>query len=432
MMRKQIENILRRSPVTLDLARKLRFRLLGALSTGRAPATQDLPGPRVDWRNARPGIAVPPPHVFTDIEVVPATRHHAHQPMFDGGPVWPDFDTLTVMRHAKNGAYIDVNASPSGQNLHSLNEPAIWGGRCFFHFGHLVAEHMNRLPGSLYVNPGATCLFILPPGKVARDVPDHFWAMADWLGLPRGQIRFVTRPMRVARLLVSPQAEQLNQCTPPRWYLDLLDEAARLNKLRSVRNDVLFVTRSSYLSRGGGACAGEDALRTALQRTGVAIMDPERESIDRQMALYAGAKLLIFAEGSALHGRQLLGRVDQKILVLRRRPGSMMAWSMLAPRCREIEYRAAIAGFAVPVNRRNKRLRPHGMAFYDLPALFDILAEQGIDAKSHWDDDLYRQSVERDARGWLRAIMARHDIDQAATKTSVAQVFAAQELGALL
>ncbi|KGJ10668.1 hypothetical protein IT40_10535 [Paracoccus versutus] len=86
-----------------------------------------------------------------------------------------------------------------------------------------------------------------------------------------------------------------------------------------------------------------------MSRAGVAILDPGKETLMRQMALYAGARLLIFAEGSAMHGRQLLGRVDQKILVLRRRPQSRMAWAQLEPKCRKLEYAPIIKAFAMPL-----------------------------------------------------------------------------------
>lgn len=52
-----------------------------------------------------------------------------------------------------------------------------------------------------------------------------------------------------------------------------------------------------------------------------------------------------------MHGRQLLGRVDQKILIPRRRPHSVMAREKLAPRCRPLDCAPVIAAFARPVGR---------------------------------------------------------------------------------
>lgn len=97
--------------------------------------------------------------------------------------------------------------------------------------------------------------------------------------------------------------------TPPDWHLDLLEEVERLNRLAPIQNDVVYVSRNGYLAMGKGGTAGEAALTDALSRAGVAVLDPARTTLGTQMALYAGAKLFVFAEGSAIHGRQLLGRV---------------------------------------------------------------------------------------------------------------------------
>lgn len=264
-----------------------------------------------------------------------------------------------------------------------ITRPLMWGGRCFHHFGHLAAEHMNRIPRALYHQPDAEVVFTLQPGKLIRDVPGYFWDIALWLGLPPGQIRFVTGPFVARRLHVSPQPEHMGALSPPEWYLELLEERARLNGLRPVENEVVYVHRLGESGRGNGGLAGEAALVEALRRAGVAILDPSAEPLSRQLAVYAGARLLIFAEGSALHGRQLLGRVNQKILVLCRRPGSTMAWAQIGPRCRELEYATASRGFACPVTRDGRALLPHGIAFAAVPELLAILARHGVALTRH-------------------------------------------------
>ena len=94
------------------------------------------------------------------------------------------------------------------------------------------------------------------------------------------------------------------------------------------------VSRAGIAQRGGGGHAGESYLIGLLRSKGVTVLDPGQADLSVQMAAYAGAVRLIFAEGSALHGRQLLGRVAQDIDVLRRRPGKVMAQAQLQPRCR--------------------------------------------------------------------------------------------------
>lgn len=420
-MRQGLIRLIRRNPALLERLRIARTDLLGRLpGADRRP---EAPAHLADWSQARPGIAVPPDLVFADIPVVPARRFVYRDLISDGGPVWPDFEATPSLRHQVHDRPVDRNALPGRLLGPRLEGPAIWGGRCFHHFGHLAAEHLNRLPGALYHAPRAPVLFTLQPGKLIRDVPGYVWDMAAWFGLSPDRIRFVTRPLVAGSLHVSPQTEHMSALPPPGWYLDLLDELARLNRLVPVPHPALYVHRVGQLAQGNGACAGEAALVAALQRAGVAVVDPGRESVARQMALYAGARVLIFAEGSAVHGRQLLGRVDQTILVLQRRPGSTMAHAQLAPRCRALDHAPVIGAFACPRSGAGGDMPVHGIAFYDLPALFGVFRAQGIDLEGHWDQADYRRCVRQDARDWARVILARPDLDRAATRGAVAAAF---------
>ena len=79
-----------------------------------------------------------------------------------------------------------------------------------------------------------------------------------------------------------------------------------------------------------------------LQRLGVVVLDPARAAIGEQMARYAGAVGL--CRGLVPAWGQLLGRVDQAIAVLRRRPGKVMAKAALVPRCLGLTYHDVTAG----------------------------------------------------------------------------------------
>ncbi|WJS84678.1 glycosyltransferase family 61 protein [Paracoccus sp. TOH] len=403
------------------------YRLVG--STRRFLSREPLRAPvmsagqPVDWAQARPGIAAPSGLCFRDIQVVPSTRLYHRALMFDGGPVWPAFADTPIVRHKRHGELVDVNASPAATAGPVLFDEAVWGGRCFFHFGHLVAEHISRLPAGLYGQPRLPVLFSLPPGKTAADVPGFFWSVTAWLGLPRDRIHFITRPGIVSQLHVYPQAETLGPDAPPDWYIHLLDELSQLNRLEPIQSEVLYVHRLGEARRGNGCNPGESALVAALARAGVAIMDPGKESLERQMAFYAGAKLLIFAEGSAMHGRQLLGRVDQKILVLRRRPHSTLARAHLIARCRELEYAPIIKAFAQPHRADGSPIPVRGVAFYNVGALHSILAKHGIDIRTHWRPAEYRAAALGDARAWLHEIQSRPEVDRKSTMQHVRVAF---------
>lgn len=425
-MRAILIGFLRRNPRLLHHARTVRSELLGRLPQSKK-RPRDVPAP-ASWARARQGIAVPHDTVFHNVPIVPARRFTYGNAISDGGPVWPDFDNQPLVRHQVHDRFVDENARPWRRSGPLVETPLIWGGRCFHHFGYLAAEHLNRLPGALYHQPEARVVFTLQPGKLVRDVPTYFWEMAAWLGLPPHQILFVTRPFIAARLHVSPQTEHMSALGPPVWYLELLEERLKLNELAPVRAAAAYVHRLGQLAAGNGAVAGDAALVEAMRRAGVAIMDPARESLARQLAVYAGAQLLIFAEGSALHGRQLLGRIDQKILVLCRRPGSTMAWAQIGPRCRELEFASTLRSFAAPVATDGSVLLPHGIGFVDPPAMLHLFARHGIELAQHWDSRAFEQAQREDIAAWTAAISRRHDVDQKATRQALALALGAADL----
>lgn len=402
----------------LEQARWLRQRALSLLPghDHRPPCPAGLP----DWRSARPGIAVPPDTAFHDIQVLPARRYTYLNFVFDGGPVAGA--EADVLHHLVHDRAVPGPAKGVARPL-PLATPAIWGGRCFFHFGHLAVEHMNRLPGALYRHPGLPALFTLQPGKVVSEVPPYFWAMAAWLGLGPDRIRFVTAPLRVPSLHVSPQAEYLEGPAPPAWHLDLLDELPRLNGLRPVPRRVLYVHRLGQLAQGNGAHAGEETLVRALQAAGAAVMDPGSTPFADQMASYAGARHLVFAEGSAVHGRQMLGRIDQEITILRRRPHSMMAHRQLAIRCSALHHAPILRHYLPPIGRNGERMHALGISVFRPEAVIDTFRRLSVDLRPHWSDADHERLVARDLHRWAAAVMKRRDIDRARTREAIAALF---------
>jgi hypothetical protein len=122
------------------------------------------------------------------------------------------------------------------------------------------------------------------------------------------------------------------------------------------------------------------------------------------MQHYAQAGLLIFTEGSAIHGRQLLGRIDQDITILRRRKGSRMARGQMAPRCRSLRYIDTVGG---ALNVRNRYGADVGFAmksFFRIEALFDYFDEIGVPLRARWNREAYRRARDQDVLDWVFAM----------------------------
>jgi hypothetical protein len=334
--------------------------------------------------------------LMRDVPVVPAVSLHQHIP--HGGPIWPGFDRQTGLRHCRDGVAVDTAPDLPAKPVETMPEAAVWGGCIDPHFGHFVAEHVPRLPFALRERPEDTYLFTIDPALHGA-VPGWVWQVLEWLGLPRAQVRLVTAPLRAATLRAGVQGEMLPQVAPTPAYLDLID--GRSAALAPIKSDIAYVCRAGIVVGGGGGMAGEGYVISLLRRLGVSTLDPARADIPTQLATYAGAGHLIFAEGSALHGRQLIGRVAQRITVLRRRRGRSMARAMLKPRVSALQYIDVGSDALVP-QWKNGLPRPDpALVLYDLAQLFSAFGTSGIELAALWDDDAYRAAVADDLSGWL-------------------------------
>ena len=106
-----------------------------------------------------------------------------------------------------------------------------------------------------------------------------------------------------------------------------------------------------------------------------------------------------------MHGRQLLGRLDQRITVLNRRPGSRMAEAMLRPRVAVLSYVEATRSASIPVSSWGEQMFADGLGFYDLDVVFDAFARLGVDIARDWDESSYRNSVLDDVETWRQCML---------------------------
>lgn len=350
---------------------------------------------------------LPPLKVFRDVPVVPVTSVTQHVAL--GGPVWPAFDQQIAARHCRDGQPVDACPTTPAK-AEALTEPALWGGFLNPQFGHLIVEQLTRLPQSRLERPDDLILFTLPPGISADSLPDWVWQLLDWHDVARNRLRLIDRPLLVRQLSVAGQGEMMGKALTQPAYLDLLDRNTARQPLPADPAPVVFVTRAGLVGRGQGGHAGEAFLAEVLRRAGVRVIDPARLSVTGQLAAYAGARALVFSEGSAIHGRLLLGRIAQDIHVLRRRPNRDLAAEQLTPRCDRLRYHAAVGhrlGARMPGGTNRLDLT---VALYDLDVVFALFAGLGHDPAPLWDAEAYRAAVVQDLRGWMSG--CKTDADQ--------------------
>jgi hypothetical protein len=334
--------------------------------------------------------------VFYDVPVVPVTSVHQHVAL--GGPIWPDFAGQTSVRHCRGSLPKDqepVRLAPA----QTLAGDAVWGGFLDSHFGHFVADHVSRLPKALQERPDDLYLFTVDPGMTKDTLVPWVWQLFDWIGLRPDQVHLVTEPVVVRCLRVGAQAEMLHQIGPKPEYLALVEAWAA--GLAPVAAPLLYVSRAGSALQGGGGHAGESYVVSLLEKRGVAVLDPGQAALRVQLAAYAGAEHIVFAEGSALHGRQLLGRMAQDITVIRRRPDKRLAEASLRPRCRSLGYRD-VGTHSLMAYWKSGAKRPNpALSLYDVPVLLRVFNRLGVDLTPEWDNAAYTNAALTDAEAWM-------------------------------
>jgi hypothetical protein len=293
---------------------------------------------------------------------------------------------------------------PTTAPCRTVSQPCVWGGYATSHFGHLIADQLTRVLESRVNRPDDLILFVLRPGGEAADVPDVFWQCLAWYGVGPEQVQFVTEPLLVSDLRCFAQAEPIASSQPCERYLDLLHQNAEARGLVPVPSDLTYVGRMGLLAMGKGGAAGETYLVKVLMQAGVRILDPLKASLREQLAVYSGARALVFAEGSAVHGRQLLGRLEQSIWVLNRRKGARIAAPAIEARCRALTYVEACSQTIGMRGMASKTGQVIGLALYDIDRLFAGFAEIGLDLTVSWDQTAFDAAVSADAETWLAGL----------------------------
>lgn len=362
---------------------------------------------------------------FHDIPVLPNTALYHNNVLGDGGPIWPEL--RPELRHYQAGKPIDRPAqipqealAESLKSAEPLTSPCLWGGYALLHFGHLIGEHLTRIAAARAQRPADPVLFTLAPGKGPASLSDWFWDVVGWYGLAREDVRFITRPVIARELRVAPQAEHLNGGPPDPAYLALVEGLRAARALVPERNDLLYVSRTGMIARGKAVHAGESYLVDLLRKAGVAVLDPGAAPLGKQLALYSGARRIVFAEGSAVHGRQLLGRIAQEITILNRRPGQRIGEGALAARCDRLAYAEATDRIIATIRPDGTRRPARALSFYDLPVLFETFAGLGVDLRRDWDDAAYAAACEADIRAWLAGLPRGWTLEERADEAFLA------------
>ncbi len=333
-----------------------------------------------------------------------------------GGPIWPDWDQQTWPRHQRRGRPVD--ARPAEEEVATdLDEPIAWGGPIVNHFGHQIADFSMRILPSVSTWPSIPLAFSSHPrfGYASlKRTPRFFQALLRWFGVAPEQTRLISETTRVTELFVAAQTEQLNGPGPSPASLDRLDDLVDRHWPKISRTGTVYVSRAGVRGR----FPGEAYLERMLSAAGVWVLRPETVVLEEQIRAYASASTLVFGEGSAMHGTQLLGRSLGDVVVLERRRGKRHAEASLAPRSKSLRYLEVSKSLVHGVTVGGRPATARGMSILDTERLLVAFADLGIDLKRSWRQRDFDKARDTDAMDWVRFwITTKHARAPSSAKT---------------
>lgn len=353
------------------------------------------------------------PLTLSHVRIDPASAEQDKLPL--GGILWEEYrDAPDWARHLRGNVPADLTHKPIDKPPKHMRGSYIWGGYAVYHFGHFIAEQAPRLLRGGLENPHLKLILLLPPQSTPSDVPKWLTDILSWFGFSKARIQYITdTPVIVDELLIYPQEEHLTSA-PTTEYVNLLTNHTKSNLKPSQDIKLTYVSRSSI---PGGGLGGERYLEAALAAHGAHIIYPEKLSLSEQLDIYARSKKLLFAEGSAVHGRQLLGYLKQDIHILVRRKGGLFAGRMIRPRCKNLSYIDAVKGsihFSFDA-RTGLPKRWEAFPYTDGEALLAGLKSIGINLSSYWNNDDFEEEVQNDLTKWAEKVSrgnSRTDVNQ--------------------
>jgi hypothetical protein len=329
---------------------------------------------------------------------------------FNGGPV---IDTPQIDRRLRHSRYHQpFDKFELNVDYKKMDGEFFYGGPIFHHFGHYMSEMVHRIVPVLLSSKsaGRDWLFVdmhRKPRASFRALPSVFRAVADFFDINVEKIKVINSDVEVDSLEIVEQGSDFGGGPKP-GYLDDLKSVVH-QKLDDLFEGVHF-PKKVYVTRSGiphgGSFLGERYLESLLEASGFKIFHPERESLTMQMQTYRSAETLIFSEGSACHGVELLGRNSLgRVIVLGRRENSVGIFeSIFRQRTNEYFQECVSVDVGSVVTRRggDKPLSEFSVYFFDIPKLVRVLSNENILVTKLFDKTKYMETSDADFLSYIK------------------------------
>jgi len=349
---------------------------------------------------------------FKDIIVLPwEHKYKWTKPV--GGPIYPDWNSNTDVRHLRTDANWDTYPTeiPNLDDVDVSDTVVYYGGHIKEHFGHFIVEYLSRCVqyvSHIKRNKNYKLCLTGDSSQTWDKIPRYIKEILELYGYNQTNVYIVNKkPVLFKNLYVCPQAEHLYSSYPTSPdYINLLNFYKTNAKQKRVGN--YFISRTNFASpiRGKqGGLLGEKYIESAFNELGYTIVYPEKLTIKEQLEIYSTAKELVFVEGSAVHGLQLLGKNEVNVTIFQRRNDFKHGYNELINRVAKLEYIPCVDIFKrlVRSTKDTSQVSANGInKSYGLPhqnrtkKLFDRLSNKNTKSKFVFCMESFTRQIELD------------------------------------
>lgn len=281
----------------------------------------------------------------------------------------------------------------------------IYGGPIYNHFGHFMSEMVHRIVRGRNIWSGCKFLFVTAKGAPSSKdyLPSYIKEILNFAGIADNEYDIISEDCTVEHLLVVEAGSDFGG-GPKAGYLDELAAwgAGRISADKDAAKR-LFVSRARI--KQGGFFLGETYIEQWLASAGFLAFHPEKFSFRDQLQAYLSAENIIFSEGSACHGAELLGADSiGRCLVLTRRASHQEIFSrVLQPRSKEFQSHIVgrDLGTALVRTESNTPLPEFSVSLIDPVVIRQSLEEFGCPITERFDIEAYEHAAQGDLDAYI-------------------------------
>ncbi|RIX98793.1 glycosyltransferase family 61 protein [Aureimonas flava] len=323
---------------------------------------------------------------------------------FRGGPVLTDPAQQRLRHHRNSAPYDHFQADTAYDDR--LSGDYYYAGPLYDHFGHFLSEMVHRIVSAHHHGAGYPLLFIstreTPTPADIETAASYIQDILHFLGIDAGNSVVIRRNTIVERLHVFEQGACWGG-HPKASYLDRLAAFSgdRLDQICGAveRPKKIYVSRSALPKLG--SILGEEYFERILHEEGFTVFRPENHPFAVQMDHYRKADTIVFAEGSAAHGTELLGsRMMGTVVLVPRSPQAYVFERVLQPRSRRF-IRANVTRYLGTVKENPSDGSPlfhRGVSIMRPQITVQTFRENGISPMRRFSSTAYLKAAVADLR----------------------------------